>query len=52
MGGVHVAQIAFGMKPGKEENIECMLHNASPVPVWQKPIEKPIDEASEGVNAD
>jgi hypothetical protein len=33
MGGVHVAQIAFGVKPGKEEYIECMLHNASPMPI-------------------
>jgi hypothetical protein len=29
MGGVHVAQIAFGVKPGKEQYIERVLHDAS-----------------------
>jgi hypothetical protein len=33
MSGVHVAQIAFGVNPGKEENIHCMLHDASLMPI-------------------
>jgi hypothetical protein len=33
MGGVHVAQIAFGVKSGEKEYVECVLHNASPVPI-------------------
>jgi hypothetical protein len=33
MGGVHVAQIAFGVKAGKEQYIECMLHYASLMPI-------------------